>query len=272
MKRTFSSRAISRGLVGIEPTKPNTLIAFAAKAGSTASDGDGAHSPFTTALLRHLTTPGVDLRKAFGRVRDEVMTATNDSQEPFVYGSLGGADVSLVANALDGKTGADQTSELRRNYELAERIGTTEAWDTFIANHRDGYYVGLANAQRNKLTVKLRQEAAARTQQAPDAPAQTEPVEREGKFQSTGVKNMRPERPKVASISQAAPGTSKQSLRTQSSREGYGSFCSHRRSVCIAKAAGRDWVVGMCKSEYPRCLSSGIWHGPSGRKWSASGG
>jgi uncharacterized caspase-like protein len=270
MKRTFSSRAISRGLVGIEPTKPNTLIAFAAKAGSTASDGDGAHSPFTTALLRHLTTPGVDLRKVFGRVRDEVMTATNDSQEPFVYGSLGGADVSLVPNALDGKTGADQTSELRRNYELAERIGTTEAWDTFIANHLDAYYVGLANAQRNKLTVKLRQEAAARTQQAPDAPAQTEPAEREGKFPSN--KNMRPERPKAASISQAAPVTSRQSLRTQSSREEYGSFCSHRRSVCIAKAAGRDWVVGMCKSEYPRCLSSGIWHGPSGRKWSASGG
>ena len=29
----------------------NTLIAFAAKAGSTANDGEGAHSPFTTALL-----------------------------------------------------------------------------------------------------------------------------------------------------------------------------------------------------------------------------
>ena len=90
MKRAFSSRAISRGLVGIEPTKPNTLIAFAAKAGSTASDGDGAHSPFTTALLQHLITPGLDLRKAFGRVRDEVLTATNDKQEPFVYGSLRG--------------------------------------------------------------------------------------------------------------------------------------------------------------------------------------
>ncbi|MFG3596482.1 caspase domain-containing protein [Bradyrhizobium sp. RDI18] len=130
MKKTFSSRAISRGLVGIEPAKPNTLIAFAAKAGSTASDGDGAHSPFTTALLRHLTTPGLDLRKAFGRVRDEVLTATNDSQEPFVYGSLGGADVSLVPSPFDGKAGVDQTTEIRRNYELAERIGTTEAWDT----------------------------------------------------------------------------------------------------------------------------------------------
>ena len=83
MKRTLSSRAISRGLVGIEPAKPNTLIAFAAKAGSTASDGAGGNSPFTTALLRHMTTPGLDLRIAFGRVRDEVLTATNDKQEAF---------------------------------------------------------------------------------------------------------------------------------------------------------------------------------------------
>jgi hypothetical protein len=271
MKRTFSSRAISRGLAGIEPTKPNTLIAFAAKAGSTASDGEGAHSPFTTALLQHLTTPGLDLRKAFGRVRDEVLTATNDSQEPFVYGSLGGADVSLVPNSFEGKTGADQTSEARRDYELAERIGTAEAWDAFIATHRDVYYVGLANAQRNKLTVKLDQGATAKTQQASGASAQTEPVERDGRFKATNGKNMRPERPKVASISQAAPEASKQSLRTPSSRD-YGSFCSRRRDLCIAKAAGRDWVAGMCRSEYPRCMSNGIWHGPSGKTWSASGG
>jgi uncharacterized caspase-like protein len=40
MKRTIASRAIGRGLAKIEPTSPNTMIAFAAKAGSTASDGD----------------------------------------------------------------------------------------------------------------------------------------------------------------------------------------------------------------------------------------
>ena len=42
MKRTIGSRAIGRGLAKVEPSSPNTMIAFAAKAGSTASDGDGA--------------------------------------------------------------------------------------------------------------------------------------------------------------------------------------------------------------------------------------
>lgn len=124
MKRTLTSRSVSRGLVGIEPNKSNTLIAFAAKAGSTADDGDNQHSPFTSALLEHLPTPGLDLRKAFGMVRDDVLTATGDRQEFFVYGSLGGADVSLVPAALGSQGSGDTTSRARADYELAERIGT----------------------------------------------------------------------------------------------------------------------------------------------------
>ena len=70
----------------------DTLVAFAARAGSTASDGDGTNSPYTAALVKHLTTPGLDLRLALGRVRDEVLKSTGNRQEPFVYGSLGGAE------------------------------------------------------------------------------------------------------------------------------------------------------------------------------------
>src|SRR3979490_2425749 len=49
MKRTVGSRAIGRGLAKVEPSSPNTMIAFAAKAGATASDGD-SNSPVATAL------------------------------------------------------------------------------------------------------------------------------------------------------------------------------------------------------------------------------
>src|SRR5678810_1129433 len=66
MKRTVASRAIGQGLAKIEPTSPNVLIAYSAKAGSTAADGDGKNSPFTIALSKHLTTPGLDVRRAFG--------------------------------------------------------------------------------------------------------------------------------------------------------------------------------------------------------------
>lgn len=96
MARTVRNRSIGRGLAKVEPTVSDTLIAFAAKAGSFANDGDGGHSPFTTALINHLTTPGLDLRIAFGMVRDDVLAMTGNKQEPFVYGSLGGALASLA--------------------------------------------------------------------------------------------------------------------------------------------------------------------------------
>src|ERR1700684_1667671 len=76
MTRTVASRSMDRGLIGIEPNGQNTLIAYAAKAGCTAMDGDGQNSPFALALLKHLTTPGLDLRRSLGLVRDDVLAAT----------------------------------------------------------------------------------------------------------------------------------------------------------------------------------------------------
>ena len=97
MRRTTTSRSIGRGLARVDVLTSDTLIAFAARAGSTAADGDGSNSPYTIALVKHLTTPGLDLRLALGRVRDEVLKTTANRQEPFVYGSLGGAEIALVA-------------------------------------------------------------------------------------------------------------------------------------------------------------------------------
>jgi uncharacterized caspase-like protein len=165
MKRTLGSRAVTRGLAKVEPTSPNTLIAFAAKAGSTASDGDSRNSPFTTALVKHLAKPGLDLRKAFGFVRDDVMKVTSNRQEPFVYGSLGGNDVVLVPEApaplqVVAPPAADPLAAARRDYEFAERVGSREAWDTFVLTYPTGFYTELAKAQRNKLAAEEQRRAA----------------------------------------------------------------------------------------------------------------
>jgi hypothetical protein len=155
MKRTLATRAISRGLIGVEANRPNTFIAFAAKEGSTASDGDGAHSPFTTALLKHLTQPGLDIRKAFGFVRDDVMTDTGNQQEPYTTNSLGGNDVSLVpAPPAPPAVPVDPNATVRQDYEMVERVGTAEAWGSFISAHPTGFYTDIAKAQRNKLIAE----------------------------------------------------------------------------------------------------------------------
>jgi uncharacterized caspase-like protein len=160
MKRSVGTRSVGRGLAKIEPATADTLIAFAAKAGAVASDGDGAHSPFATALIKHIATPGLDLRLAFGRVRDEVIKSTGSRQEPFVYGSLGGETVALVPLIA---APADPNAEARQDYEFAAQIGTKEAWGSFLVTHSSGIYANLAHAALDKL------EAAEKASERADA-------------------------------------------------------------------------------------------------------
>lgn len=149
MKHTVASRAVGRGLAKVEPASANTLIAFAAKAGSTATDGDDKNSPFTAALLKYLPRPGLDLRKAFGFVRDDVLKATHNRQEPFIYGSLGGEDVALVPSPPQPLV--DLYTAAKDDYELALQINVVSAWDSFIRRYPSGFYSDLAKAQRDKL-------------------------------------------------------------------------------------------------------------------------
>jgi Caspase domain len=100
-KLRSAGRAPTRGgLAKLDEVGADTLVAYAAKAGSISYDGDGANSPYAIALLRHLAEPGVDIRIALGRVRDTVIAMTGGRQEPFIYGSLGGATISLVPDAI----------------------------------------------------------------------------------------------------------------------------------------------------------------------------
>jgi uncharacterized caspase-like protein len=87
MKGALRTRAVTRGLAPTEPTD-NVLVAYAARDGTTANDGDGRNSPFTAALLRNIEKPGLEISFLFRNVRDEVMSATKREQQPFVYGSL----------------------------------------------------------------------------------------------------------------------------------------------------------------------------------------
>ncbi|UPJ60570.1 caspase family protein [Bradyrhizobium sp. 192] len=170
MKRTVASRAIGRGLAKIEPTSPNTMIAFAAKAGSTASDGDSRNSPFSTALVERLPTPGLDLRKAFGFVRDDVLKNTGYKQEPYVYGSLGGDDVPLIpAKPTAVGPQANPQDAIRRDYELALQLGSREVWTAFLAQYPDGFYASLAKGQLSRIGVEeARAAAAEKAKQAED--------------------------------------------------------------------------------------------------------
>jgi Caspase domain/Putative peptidoglycan binding domain len=153
LQRTAAVRGISSGLAAVEPTGTNTLIAYAAKAGSQAEDGNGDHSPFATALMDNLFVAGLDIRLAFGRVRDEVLKKTSNRQEPFVYGSLGGANVALVpapARPVARPVVAVDLEGEKTDFNLVDKIGTPRAWQVFLSQHPTGFYSDLA---REKLRL-----------------------------------------------------------------------------------------------------------------------
>jgi hypothetical protein len=100
MQRSIRTRAVSRGLAEVEP-EGETLVVYSAKAGSTASDGDGANSPFATSLANRLPQPGLEIGLLFRSVRDDVLAATGRTQEPFTYGSLSGQAFYFRAAGTD---------------------------------------------------------------------------------------------------------------------------------------------------------------------------
>ena len=71
------------------------MIAYATQPDNVAMDGDGRNSPFTTALLKYIVTPGLEVSSLMKRVRSDVVASTRDRQVPWDHSSLMG-DVVLV--------------------------------------------------------------------------------------------------------------------------------------------------------------------------------
>lgn len=88
------STALGTGLAPIDPKSEGVgtggiLIAYATDPGAIAFDGNGVDSPYSTALARHLTEPGVEIQSALTRVRGEVAETTQGRQRPWHNASLG---------------------------------------------------------------------------------------------------------------------------------------------------------------------------------------
>ena len=92
MQRTAATRTVSGGScadLNEDFLGDETLVAYAAAAGTTAADGRGRNSPYAAALLSHLETL-LEIGLLFRRVRAQVLAATNGGQRPHEYHSLVG--------------------------------------------------------------------------------------------------------------------------------------------------------------------------------------
>jgi Caspase domain/Putative peptidoglycan binding domain len=93
IKSGASTRSVSvqTGLAEMKSGE-GTLIAFATGPGQTALDGqEGTNSPFTRALIAHITEPGTEIQQAMTEVRAQVNEETNKGQLPWGHTNLIGS-------------------------------------------------------------------------------------------------------------------------------------------------------------------------------------
>jgi hypothetical protein len=102
------STAIGQGLARVE-AGIGTMIAFATQPGNVAADGKGDNSPFATALIRHIATPGIDISELMRRVRVDVLEETGRKQIPWNHSSMTapfvfkkGADGNVAGQSAPG--------------------------------------------------------------------------------------------------------------------------------------------------------------------------
>jgi Caspase domain len=137
MQRSAATREARVGLRAVE-TSDNVLVAYAARDGTVAVDGLGRNSPFTSALLRHLETPGLEVDFLFRNVRDDVRAATKDAQQPFVYGSLSSEEIYLNPPRIDQaeQAGAADAAEVAWSFlKITSDVGAlTRFSDRFPAS------------------------------------------------------------------------------------------------------------------------------------------
>ena len=145
IERTGAQRTIGRGSfaeLNEDLLRNQTLVAYAAKAGTTAADGRGRNSPYTSALLEHLEQP-LEIGMLFRLVNTSVLEATGGRQEPHNYHSLQG-----VEHYLGGRPPAE--AEILFWQTIAESEDSAD-YEDYLRRFPDGTFARLARRRMEAL-------------------------------------------------------------------------------------------------------------------------
>jgi hypothetical protein len=174
MQMSRPGRALApRGLVPIEPPS-SVLVAFAAKHGTTADDGFGRNSPYTTALLHNLELPGLEINYLFRNVHDEVYSATEQRQEPYVYGTLSREPIYFKAPAQGDPS---LESEAAQTWDAVKDSSSPDVLNKFIERYGTTIHGALARERLAAIVGNPPASAKPDTRQAalPATPAALSP-------------------------------------------------------------------------------------------------
>jgi hypothetical protein len=131
-----------RGLAIVDA--PNgSIVAYSTAPGMEAQDGDGKHSPYTSAFLNVAREPNLPIEQLFKRVRLEVNNTTNGRQTPWESSSLTSdfyffGDTAVAATRAPDRSPIIQTASnlpsrsVRQAYDYALSEGSPEYYQEFV--------------------------------------------------------------------------------------------------------------------------------------------
>ncbi|MGJ5207201.1 caspase family protein [Bradyrhizobium sp. HKCCYLR20261] len=136
-------------LVDTKTGAPGTFLSYSTSPGAEAEDGNGANSPYTTALLQAAREPGVPIEQAFKRVRVAVNKATEGRQTPWDSSSLtedfrfvvstdasaanAGPRPTVAKLSVDEWKRSLQGKPIESANEIIVGDGSVEAYEAFVA-------------------------------------------------------------------------------------------------------------------------------------------
>jgi uncharacterized caspase-like protein len=123
------------------------IIVYATQADDVANDGAGRNSPFSTAFLKEIKEPGIEIGTMFRRIGGDVYQATNGRQSPEL-------SISLVSEYYLNQAETDQA--------IWARIRSSANADTireFLGRHPKSFYAPDARVRLDLLDREAREKA-----------------------------------------------------------------------------------------------------------------
>jgi hypothetical protein len=138
--------AVRGGLAKVDKAQ-GMVVAYATAADEVAADGDGRNSPFTSAFLKRLKEPGLEIEQLFRRVAADVNATTGGRQRPETY-------VSLLTNYY-----LNQTDKIA--FDKVKDTTDTAVLQDFIIKFPSSTFVSEAQVLIQKLELAAREKQLA---------------------------------------------------------------------------------------------------------------
>ena len=144
-----SFRSSASGL-SKENAPSGTLISFATRPGSVASDGSGRNGLYTGALLAAMNEPNRPIEQVLKSVVSTVKASSKNQQEPWMEGSIEGEfcfsgckPLSVAQNTVSEMTDTQREDAF---WTDVKGVGNREAFEAYLASYPTGRYAALAKA------------------------------------------------------------------------------------------------------------------------------